>query len=457
MSTSERYATTSINEDDDYDDDHDNDSIAAMFRGMGPVSAAAAVAVAEDAAEETGLALEHARVALDAAMRAESQAAKAAVDAEGKVTVALQAAAAGAPGLSGGSETLFYGGGRGGVDNPDSNGESAAFSGGGLQEAPVNSGEAGIGVAGLRSAVGRTTGEPLQISFLTPSYGTTTPGIAATSYGSGDSETLTAGEMETMMSRLSSRRHGHALDTPGPSIVIQHQPPLSWADESPRSRTERTTLQRERQGQAKPRLLPHHLAATPTGNRGGLGRGGWRGGDVPPTTAASTSLSAVEPAPFARTTGKVQPVPAISNRRLASTNRFGRGEGGTWGSSSGGESGSAVAAAAETGIRDEAEWVRSMLFSGPGTPGLVVDLWSPGAIFLRHVEVILQRKGSVSFSFSETNRFKPWTFWPMLHVVVLPGILFLSCPFRLWWYVYTSYGPKAYNSSHISKVNCSQT
>lgn len=33
------------------------------------------------------------------------------------------------------------------------------------------------------------------------------------------------------------------------------------------------------------------------------------------------------------------------------------------------------------------EWLRESLLSGPGMPGLVVDLWSPGALFLRRVEV----------------------------------------------------------------------
>lgn len=37
--------------------------------------------------------------------------------------------------------------------------------------------------------------------------------------------------------------------------------------------------------------------------------------------------------------------------------------------------------------RREAEWIRNVLMSGPTVPGLVVDLWSPGAMFLRHVEV----------------------------------------------------------------------
>lgn len=36
---------------------------------------------------------------------------------------------------------------------------------------------------------------------------------------------------------------------------------------------------------------------------------------------------------------------------------------------------------------EAAEWLTTLFLSGSGMPGLVVDLWSPGALFLRHVEV----------------------------------------------------------------------
>ncbi|CAN0488573.1 unnamed protein product, partial [Ectocarpus sp. 8 AP-2014] len=70
-------------------------------------------------------------------------------------------------------------------------------------------------------------------------------------------------------------------------------------------------------------------------------------------------------------------------RRLGSSPGDGAG-----GRASGSVSDSAVAAGrggAEM-EQDETDWVWELLLSGPGTPGLVVDLWSPGPIFLRHVE-----------------------------------------------------------------------
>ena len=389
-----------------------NDNIEAMIRMMDPVSAAAAVAAAEDAARETGLALEHARVTLAAAEKAEATAAKAAAAAEGTATVAHQAAAAAAAaaaeaaatGRSVGERETTYGD-SGSVSN--GRGDSTTFSGGSeRQEAMVGSGAGTLGTAGPKPAGGGTDGTPLQISFLMPpTYGRTAEEIPATSYGSsGDSETLTPAEIETMLGRLSGRRHrrqGHAVDPPSPSIAIPRQPPLSRLDEPQRSRHEQTLRQRRGQGQAKPRLLPHHLATgTPKGNSGGLGRGGWRGGgDAPVTSTASASSSAVAPAPLARATGKVTSAAAgvSSARRLSSTRILGRHEPASWGGGTGGSlSGAAAPPAAEKNVaegddaegrQDEAEWVRSLLFSGPGTPGLVVDLWSPGAIFLRHVEV----------------------------------------------------------------------
>lgn len=37
--------------------------------------------------------------------------------------------------------------------------------------------------------------------------------------------------------------------------------------------------------------------------------------------------------------------------------------------------------------QESAQWLMGLLLSGPGMSGLVVDMWSPGALFLRHVEV----------------------------------------------------------------------
>ena len=399
-----------------------DDATAVVFRGMDPASVEATVAAAEDAARETGLALEHARVALAAAARAEAAAARTAVAAEATASAAHQAAAATAAATAAaaanavarrgggvGSELSF--GGSDDISNSRSS-ESATFSGGGaFPDATAISGAGGHGIKGLQHAGGGGGGSPLEISFLTPTYGRATAAIPATSYGSGDSETMTPAELEAMMSRLSSRRHGNAVDTPGPSIAIQRQPPLSWLDEpaQPARRQEQQQAALQQSGRRhvnQPRLLPHHLAPSPDGNKGGLGRGGWRGGDAPATAtaSASSSSSSAVPAPLLEAAGRRLPpvgagVGAIG-RRLSSARGLARiGEALSWGRSGGASpSGRAAAAAAaaageagESGEaaegQDEAEWVRSLLFSGAGTPGLVVDLWSPGAIFIRHVEV----------------------------------------------------------------------
>ncbi|CAM9150446.1 unnamed protein product [Ectocarpus sp. 6 AP-2014] len=186
---------------------------------------------------------------------------------------------------------------------------------------------------------------PLKISFLAPAR-----------RAPGSNGSVTGRETRTL-NRHNVRRQGPAVDSPRPASVTQ------W----------RTKQQR--------REPPESHAAIPSksGDRAGLGRGGWEGGpDVPVTTTASASLSL----PGFDDDGEAQLIRDV-RRRLGSSPGDGAG-----GQASGSVSDSAVAAGGG-GVemeQDEADWVWELLFSGPGTPGLVVDLWSPGPIFLRHLE-----------------------------------------------------------------------
>lgn len=326
--------------------------------GMGSVSSAVANdAAAEDAARATSLASRHIGVSLGSAPTAGG-----AIGSGEKSTVAVgqavvkDSAAASAGGWGNGFGTTSFSDTGSDETSSRTRGYSAALGGdavgsrlrdrgGGMLPVEVEGGT--IRSAGSGASAGRQrAATPLKISFLAPA------GRAPGSNGS-----VTGRDTRTL-SRHNVRRQGPAVDSPRPASVTK------W----------RTEQQR--------RGPPESHATIPSkgGNRAGLDRGGWEGGpDVPITTTAFASQSL----PGFDDDGEAQLIRDV-RRRLGSSPGDGAG-----GRASGSVSDSAVAAGGG-GVemeQDEADWVWELLFSGPGAPGLVVDLWCPGPIFLRHVEV----------------------------------------------------------------------
>ncbi|CAM9704783.1 unnamed protein product, partial [Ectocarpus fasciculatus] len=333
--------------------------------GVGSVSSTVVKdAAAEDAPRATGLASRHIGVALGSAPTAGGAIGSGEISAVavGQATVKDSAvASAGGWGngfgiasfsdtVSGetGSRTRSYSTALGG----DVAGSRLRGRGGGMLPDEAERGttrSAGAGVGRRRAAT------PLKVSFLAPAG--RAPGLANTSDGAGNdggSNGSVTGRGAGTLSRHNVRRQGPAVDSPGPASITQ------WRQEQ------------QRRG-------PPESHAAISGDRGGLVRGGWEGGpDLPITITTSASLS----------------LPGFDGDDEA---RSARGTRRRLGSSLGNEavgraSGSASDSAAAAGDRglveeqDEADWVWELLFSGPGMPGLVVDLWSPGTIFLRHVE-----------------------------------------------------------------------
>lgn len=385
------------------------------------VYVSAATTAAENAARENGLEPEHPRVALAAAIAAEVAAARVAASAEG-IAAAVKAmdddsaaAAAAAAGSGSRSRGLPSNRNDGGVssNNNSNRSEFAIFDDGGGnarggsdvrgQQRSGGSVKGSVEVTGAdvtkkTTTVGggrRDTGLPFQISFVPPKYARPTVGLLpATSYGNGGSETISTEDIRTMMSQYSAPSDSQGIDTPGSTITAQRQAPPPWIDDPPAERP-----QEQKQ--------PQHLVVMPKlGNGGVLGRGEWLGGDGPITSSASVR------APVSRPTSELRSTGTIRSRWLASfsSNKVGGAAGAaafgsTGESESGTESGSeteggsasggqregkinpAATEAAATAEGREAEWVRSLLLSAAGLPGLVVDLWSPGPAFLRHVEV----------------------------------------------------------------------
>ncbi|CAM9650238.1 unnamed protein product, partial [Scytosiphon promiscuus] len=117
---------------------------------------------------------------------------------------------------------------------------------------------------------------------------------------------------------------------------------------------------------------------------GAKGRRGWRGSDaflaVTSATNAAAPITSIAAKTITNCSRMVSapPSPHFSPPRSA------------WGSNGDKERAGGAAGATSEWIDEETEWVRTLLFQGvPGAsaiPGLVVDLWSPGPLFLRHVE-----------------------------------------------------------------------
>lgn len=87
---------------------------------------------------------------------------------------------------------------------------------------------------------------------------------------------------------------------------------------------------------------------------------------------------------------KSTPSQIRASRRLGALDISGGGggfSGGSAGKGAGWSPGSREAIEWDVDGLEVTEWLREALLSGPGMPGLVVDLWSPGALFLRRVEV----------------------------------------------------------------------
>lgn len=342
--------------------------------GMGSVSSTVVNdAAAEDAARGTGVAARHIGVTLGSAQTA-GGATGSGEDSAVPVGQAAEndsaAASAGGWGNSFGissfsdtggddtsSRTRSYSTALGG----DAIGSRVRDRGGGMLPVEVEGGTTRSAGVGAGAGAGRRRAAiPLKISFLAPTG--RAPGLANTSDGAdndGGNESAVTGRNTGTLGRHNVRRQGPAVDSPRSASVTQ------WRQEQQR------------------RGLPESHAAIPSkdGDQGGLVRGGWEGGpDLPITTTASASLSL----PVFDDDGEAQSARDI-RRRLGSSGP-GSGDGGR----ASGSVSVSVAAAGGGGVveeQDEADWVWEMLFSGPGTPGLVVDLWSPGPIFLRHVEV----------------------------------------------------------------------
>lgn len=371
----------------------------AAGAAVAPAASAASapfVTPAEDATGDTSLGLERARDTLSLAARAEASAAKEAIEAELTATAIAQAAAA-AIGPSRVSGTAFSsrnddggsGDGGDGVANGISNsrGTSARDRRYGDQREGLQGGDLVGGSGGptgsvegpVRSA-GSIAGSPLQISFAKPTNARTTIGLPETSSKSSGREFATRADMEEeeLVTRFRSHGHGDPLNAPVPSIAIQR--PLYSLLGPPYQEAERH-LPKQRRGQT-------HVAKASQGQAARRWRGGWGGGDAVLTTFTSPSSSASGPVP-AR---KLQPVGATSRRLASFPEDDVQRSGGTagqaaWRSEVGSKSETASAIGGAGEEQQEAEWVRKLLFSGPGMPGLVLDLWSPGPIFLRHVEV----------------------------------------------------------------------
>ncbi len=379
-------SATAAAADDDDDDDHHHHHHHHHRDGSAADSAAAAgaplVTHAEDAAGEISLGLDRVRDGLTLAARAEAAAAKEAIEAERTATAIAQAAAAAIgpspeSGIAYSSRNDDGGSGDGGdgVANGISNsrGASAAVSGArryGDQPTDRIEGPPRLG--------GSMAGSPLQISFAKPTDARTTIGLAETSSERDGRVIATRVDMEELATRFRSHGHSGPIDAPVPSSAKQRQHPL-YSRLGPPYPTSPQPINQE--GQT-------HVAKMSQGQAAGRWRGGWGGGDAILTTF--TSLSSSTSAPFPAR--KIQPVGATS-RRLASFpgDAFQRG-GGTagqaaWRSEIGSKSETASAVGGAGGEQEEAEWIRKLLFSGPGMPGLVVDLWSPGPMFLRHIEV----------------------------------------------------------------------
>ncbi|CAM9110423.1 unnamed protein product [Ectocarpus sp. 13 AM-2016] len=333
--------------------DISNPSNKVALPGMGSVSSTVANdGAAEDAARATSLASGHTGVAPGSAPTARGaiESAEKSAAAAGQAEVEdFAAASAGGWGNgfgitsfrdTGGDETSTRTRSYSTALGRDAVGSGLRDRGGGML--PVEEEGGTTRSAGPGAGAGRQRAStPLKISFLAPA------GRAPASNGS-----VTGRDTRTL-SRHNVRRQGPAVDSPRPASVTQ------WRAEQQRRGPPASTSM--------------------GGDRAGLGRGGWEGGpDVPITTTASASLSL----PGFDDDGEAQLIRDV-RRRLGASSGDGAG-----GRASGSVSDSAVAAGGR-GVemeQDEADWVWGLLFSGPGTPGLVVDLWSPGPIFLRHVE-----------------------------------------------------------------------
>ncbi|CAB1119182.1 unnamed protein product [Ectocarpus sp. CCAP 1310/34] len=333
-----------------------NTSNTGELPGIGSVSSTVANdAAAEDAARATSLASRHIGVALGSAPTAGGAIGSGEKSAVGLGQAAVKdSAVASASGWGNGFGITSFS--NTGSDETSSRmrGYSTALGGdavrsrlrdrgGGMLPVEVEGGT--IRSAGSGAGAGRRrAATPLKISFLAPAV-----------KAPGRNGSVTGRDTRTL-SRHYVRRQGPTVDSPRPASVTQ------WRTEQLR------------------RGPPESLATIPSkgGDRAGLGRGGGEGGpDVPITTTASASLSL----PGFDDDGEAQLIRDV-RRRLGSSPGDGAGS-----RASGSVSDSAVAAGGG-GVFDEADWVWELLFSGPGTPGLVVDLWSPGPLFLRHVEVV---------------------------------------------------------------------
>ncbi|CAM9544048.1 unnamed protein product [Pylaiella littoralis] len=254
---------------------------------------------------------------------------------------------------SSGSGSLRTGGGGGGGWGR----EGARTSGDNIDSALLAAdGKESIAVAA--AALRQVARTPPHISFLALPYGGTAKDLAATAGGSdgggdggvdsGTTSTTTVGGVWTEVSRnngnhrdLITRQERHLAVPPGGSGKTRRAGWTAW-----------------------PRWMRW------------VGWRGWGRDDGHAAAAASKS--------GARTPGSLKSTGTRSVRRYA---YLFEGSGtGRRGANGGAERGSEHDAAAAFEGPAEAKRALDLIFSGPRMPGLVVDLWSPGSIFLRHVE-----------------------------------------------------------------------
>lgn len=226
------------------------------------------------------------------------------------------------------------------------------------------------------AAAGRRVARiPLQISFLALAYGGTAKELDATANGSGGGG---IGDVDSGIVSMMTAGGGG-----GGTAANGHN-----GNHHDLATTKHQQLQQER-----------HLAILPEGSGGRFeeerrtrwarwtgwtrwmrwtGWGGWGKNDG--RTAVTASKSSVGTTLRGVRSGKTRQARRYTYNYEDSATGRGRAMGGA-------EKGGEHDTTAAFERPEEAEWALDLIFSGPRMPALVVDLWSPGSIFLRHVEV----------------------------------------------------------------------